>query len=200
MPLTSVAKRSRPLVVASALALLGVVVFRVFLNWDNLNVTLKVSDLAGLLAPLAFAAAVVERAVEILVSPWRDAGANKLAETVATIKSRPADLAANTQNAADLKEASDALDEYRGDTQRYAFAVSLTLSVLVSIAGVRALGPFVDAAKLKDPKVTVEAQRLFFLAVDVALSAALLAGGADGVHSVVNAVTSFFDNTADKKP
>jgi hypothetical protein len=35
--------------------------------------------------------------------------------------------------------------------------------------------------------------------VDVALSAALLAGGADGIHSVMNAITSFFDNTAEKK-
>jgi hypothetical protein len=165
-----------------------------------LNFTVKVSDLAGLLAPLAFAATVVERAVEILVSPWRDAGASKLDKAVAAIKARPVDPATSTQNAADLKQASDVLDDYRGDTQRYAFAVSLTLSVLVSIAGVRALGPFVDAVKLNDPKVTTEAQRLFFLAVDVALSAALLAGGADGVHSVVNAVTSFFDNAADKTP
>jgi len=200
MPLASIAKKNWLLFVSSALALIGVVVFRVFLKWNNLNFTIKVSDLAGLLAPLAFAATVVERAVEILVSPWRDTGASKLEKAVAAINARPVDPATSTQNAAELKQASDALDEYRGDTQRYAFAVSLTLSVLVSIAGVRALGPFVDAPRLNDPKVTTEAQRLFFLAVDVALSAALLAGGADGIHSVVNAVTSFFDNTANKNP
>lgn len=196
MPLTSIAKKSWPLLVSSALALVGVVIFRMFLKWNNLNFTVKVSDLAGLLAPLAFAATVVERAVEILVSPWRDAGASKLDKAVAAIKASPA---TNTQNTG-LKAATDALDDYRGETQRYAFAVSLVLSVLASIAGVRALGPFVDIVRLNDPKVTTEAQRLFFLTVDVALSAALLAGGADGIHSVVNAVTSFFDNTADKKP
>jgi len=32
----------------------------------------------------------------------------------------------------------------------------------------------------------------------VMLSATLLAGGADGIHSIVNAVTSFFNATADK--
>lgn len=117
---------------------------------------------------------------------------------MAAIKARPADPVANAQNAADLQAASDALDEYRGNTQRYAFAVSLTLSVLVSIAGVRALGNFVDAGKLKDPVFTHGSQYLFFLCVDVMLSAALLAGGADGIHSVVNAVTSFFDASADK--
>jgi hypothetical protein len=200
MPLTSVPKRSWPLLVSSALALGGVVIFRVLLNWNNLNFTVKVSDLAGLLAPLAFAATVVERAVEILVSPWRDAEASKLDKAVAAIKAKSVDTATTAQNAEALKTASDALDEYRGDTQRYAFAVSLLLSVLVSIAGVRALGPFVDGVKLKDTTITTEAQRMFFLAVDVALSAALLAGGADGIHSVMNAITSFFDNTAAKKP
>lgn len=200
MLLTSFPKSSSwPLIVSSALALGGVVIFRVFLNWNNLNFTVKVSDLAGLLAPLAFAAAVVERSVEILVSPWRDAGASKLEKAVEAIKARPSDAATNTQNAMELKQASDLLDEYRGDTQRYAFAVSLTLCVLVSVAGVRALGPFADSAQLNDYKVTTGAQRTFFLAVDVALSAALLAGGADGIHSVMNAITTFFDNTAAKK-
>jgi hypothetical protein len=70
MPLTSIAKKSWPLLVSRAFALVSVVIFRMFLNWNNLNLTVKVSDLAGLLAPLAFAATVVERAVEILVSQW----------------------------------------------------------------------------------------------------------------------------------
>lgn len=199
MPLTSIVKKNWPLFVAGALALAGVVVFRAWLNWDALGLKVRLQDLSGLLAPLAFAAAVIERGVEILVSPWRDAEASKLEKAVAAIEARPADPAANAQNAADLKAASDTLDDYRGGTQRYAFAVSLTLSVLVSMAGVRALGPFADAAKLNDPRITTQAQHLFFLCVDVALSAALLAGGADGIHSVVNAVTSFFDSTAKPK-
>ena len=196
MPLTSIIKKNWPLFVSGAVALVGVIVFRARLNWGTLGLTVRLQDLSGLLAPLAFAAAVIERAVEILVSPWRDAEASKLERVVAAIKARPADTAANAQNAADLKAASDAIDEYRGDTQRYAFAVSLTLSVLVSMAGVRALGNFVDANKLKDLAFSQSPQYLFFLCVDVALSAALLAGGADGIHSVVNAVTSFFDRTA----
>ena len=96
----------------------------------------------------AFAATFIERAVEILVSPWRDEGASKLDKVVAAIKARPADPVIDAANATALRTASDALEEYRGDTQRYAFAVSLALSVMVSIAGVRALGPFVDRAKL----------------------------------------------------
>ena len=70
--------------------------------------------------------------------------------------------------------------------------------LLVSITGVRALGPFTDPAKLKDTSVTTHARFTFFLCMDVALSAGLLAGGADGIHSVVNSITSFFNATAAK--
>lgn len=157
------------------------------------------ADLTGLLAPLAFCAAVIERAVEILISPWRDSEATKLEESVAAIKGRPTGNGAECQKtAADLQAMSDRLDEYRGKTQQYAFAVSLTLSIMLSIAGVRALEPFINSAQFHDVAVTPPAQQLFFRCVDVALSAALLAGGADGVHSVVNAVTSFFDASAEK--
>ena len=198
MTLPSIVGKNGPLLVASGLALVGVLVFRVYLNWGALVLTVRLQDLTGLLAPLAFAAACIERAVEIFVSPWRDAEASKLAKEVAAIQARPAEPAACAQNAAELKAASDRLDEYRGATQRYAFAASLTLSVLVSMAGVRALGSFVAAEKLKDQTFTDGSQYLFFLCVDVVLSAALLAGGADGIHSLVNAATSFFDSTAAK--
>jgi hypothetical protein len=190
----SALKQHWPLLLAGAAALVGVVIFCTGLRWDGLTFNVKVTGIAGLLAPVAFAAAVVERAVEILISPWRDTGANKLQKKLNAIQVRPDDA----QKAADLKAASEQLDEYRGATQQYAFAVSLVLSMCASIAGVRALEPFLDPGKFSDLSKAHPGQYLFFLGVDVALSAALLAGGADGVHSVVNAVTSFFDATADK--
>jgi len=102
------------------------------------------------------------------------------------------------KNAADLKAASEALDDYRGETQQIAFAVSFSLGLLTSISGVHALGPFVISAKCAGAGFASHHQEVFFLCLDVALSAALLAGGADGIHSVVNAITSFFDASADK--
>src|SRR5580692_10193312 len=98
---------------AGTLALLGVIVFRAFLNWDAIGLTVKLTDLSNLLAPLVFAAAVIERAVEIIVSPWRDAEASKLEKEMAAIDARPADPAANAQNALDRKAVSDKLDDYR---------------------------------------------------------------------------------------
>jgi hypothetical protein len=178
-----------------AVAVLCLTTFGIWLRWEGVSLSVPVSNIASLLAPLAFAAAIIERAVEIFISPWRDAEASKLEAALSAVRARSVDPATSAQNAVDLKTASDALDEYRGETQKYAFGLSLTLSMLVAMVGVRALGPFLDNAKFH---TTSHAQQLYFLCLDVALSAALLAGGADGIHSLVNAVTSFFDATAEK--
>ena len=191
-----------PLLIAGALVIVGVLIFCWFVRWGTLThcfKVVKVSDLPGTLAPLAFAAAVIERAVEILISPWRDEGASQLQKAVALVKARPADPAASAKDSADLKVASDALDAYQGDTQRRAFAVSIALSALVAMAGFPSLGLFVDAEKCTWLSPTYHShQAQFFHCVDLMLSTALLAGGADGIHSVVNAVTSFFQATAEK--
>jgi hypothetical protein len=43
-----------------------------------------------------------------------------------------------------------------------------------------------------------DGQKLVFNIVDVVLTAAVLAGGANGIHFIVNAVTTFADATSDK--
>jgi len=200
----SVFARHWPGLVSIALAILAVVLFSMLpwdpkkLPWSALNLTVSVSDLAGKLAPLAFAAAVIERAVEILVSPWRDGEASKLSKAADAVRAAAAKPPTES-DAAKLKDASDRLDDYKSQTQEYAFAISLALSVLASMAGVRALGAFFDtASKTLPPGFLTSPQYYFFTTVDMALSAALLAGGADGVHSVMNAITTFFDSTATK--
>jgi hypothetical protein len=177
------------------IALIFIAIFVKWIRWDGIALSVDITKFAGLLAPLAFGAAVVERAVEIIVSPWRDTEANKRKNAIVEISARPVDPANPNKNAADLKVAKDSLDDYQGETQKFAFAISITLSFFIAIAGIRAFDPFLDSIKFRDIKITSLAQQIFFVTVDVGISAALLAGGADGIHSVVSAVTRFFDNT-----
>jgi hypothetical protein len=153
-------------------------------GWGPLPWNVTLQNLTPLLAPLVMASAVVERAVEILISPWRDPDASKLVTALAIEK------AAASPDPEAVKKASNALDEYKGQTQRYASGTSLTLSALAALAGVRALGPFANLS------ATPADQHEFFTCVDMVLTTALLAGGADGIHSIVNAITSFADSTA----
>jgi hypothetical protein len=63
---------------------------------------------------------------------------------------------------------------------------------------VRTLWPFLDAQAISIFKSASAGQRNTFIVLDVVLSAALMTGGTNGIHSVVNAFTRFFDTTAQK--
>lgn len=162
---------------------IGILILGVTLWWTAIPMSVSAGNVLSLLAPVAFTAAVVERAVEILVSPWRDGGAAALEAAVANAA------------AAGKTAAAQSLAVYQAQTQRYAVAISLTLGILAALGGVRTIEPFVVAGQLA--KLSNQ-QRTFFLCVDAGLTALVVSGGADGVHSIVNAVTSFFDATADK--
>ena len=116
------------------------------------------------------------------------------------IKARPNDPTTpiqNAQNAADLQAANDALDTYRGQTQRYAFAANLILSFCASAVGVRALWPFVTDVNFFNTATNGLRQQDFFRNFDVILTTALLAGGADGMHAIISSITSFFQKSGD---
>ncbi len=121
------------------------------------------------MAPLVAISAFIERAVEVVISPWRDAGASRL------------------QGAA--------LADYRLQTQSYAYAVSLGFSLLASMVGVRGVAALVEPSSLAALSAR---QQLAFSVFDVIITSLLLSGGSDGVHQVVTTITTFLDSSKDK--
>jgi len=182
-------KSGFPIVAASCAAGLLLAGFAAFAKWGGLNFSIDPGQLMNLMSPLLLAAGFIERAVEVLISPWRDADASKLQTALDQAK------AATVPDAAAIKTASDALTEYRGETQRFAFLASMLLGGAAALVGVRALYPLLAA-----PKATgaTWGQQTTFAIVDVFLSAVMLAGGADGLHSVITAFTGYFDATGEK--
>src|SRR6185312_2575617 len=81
-------KNISPLLLAFFLVIAGAIFFGGLKNWGSLPMSVTLQNISTLLTPIAFAAAVVERGVEILISPWRDAGANNLENELAAIKAR----------------------------------------------------------------------------------------------------------------
>ena len=176
-----------PILAAFAASLLALVGYAAFARWPGLNFSIAPQDLMTKLSPLLLAAGFIERAVEVLVSPWRDAEADK--------RQAALDSAKRTADPGQIKVASDALHDYRGDTQQYAFGVALLLGFAAAIVGVRALWPLLTTPNLTGVSGS---QQTAFHVVDVFLSAVMVAGGAAGIHSVVTAFTSFFDATGEK--
>jgi len=134
-------------------------------------------NLANVMAPLIAIALFIERAVEVVISSWRDEGANHLKNAAQTAKD-PTSAAF----------AQAALNTYRHQTQTLSFITSFTISAVAAMAGVRAVAPLVQNA----PTTGV------FYAFDVALTALLLAGGADGLHQIVTTFTGWLDATKQK--
>ena len=149
-------------------------------------VSQKDLDLVRALTPLAIAAVFIERAVEVLISPWRDtaADAKEQAVKVAT------DAADTPETDPTVQGLLQDLNRYKGNTKRVAFLLGFVLSLMAALVGVRALGPFLADNGLHDLK---EHQQHLFWGFDVLLTAAVLPGGADLVHTIFNTFSSVFD-------
>lgn len=178
----------------SLLAAVTVSVLAIWLKWCGLTLHVAASSVASLLSPLLLAAGFIERAVEVVISPWRDPRAGVLQTALNAAQSAtppvPADIAAAQAN----------LNAYKAQTSQYAFTASFLMGLAAAIVGIRALWPFLGLASSADfDKLSLQpGQRTTFLVIDILLSAALLSGGADGIHSVVSAFTNFFSASAQK--
>jgi hypothetical protein len=191
-----------------AVAGLGVLVLvAIVLAWPGINIKVDYTTVPTVLAPLMLTALFIERAVEVMISPWRDPGADQRARVLNDAKN-------NTAAVATQQAAANDYTEYKGKTRRYAFAFALLLGTAAAMVGIRALWPFLDDPNGKFLAASISSvngistlgkaqgnpindpqnhhARAAFIVVDVVLSALLLAGGANGIHSVMTAFTSFF--------
>lgn len=117
----------------------------------------------------------VERSLEVLIKAWRQGGKSRLEEEV-----RSAEPSAKAG-------AEKALEEYRAGTQRRALLAGLTLGILVSLSGVRLLGPifefgFSDAWSF---------QQAVFQFTDIIVTAGLIAGGSATIHELMALIDDF---------
>lgn len=115
----------------------------------------------------------VERSLEVLLKAWRQGGKTRLEESVRSAgeDGKPA--------------AEKALREYTTGTQRRALLVGLTLGIMVSLSGVRLLGPIFA---IEDAEVF---QKAAFQFTDILLTAGLISGGSATIHELMALVDDF---------
>lgn len=144
------------------------------------------------ITPLFLIALLIERSIEVVLTPWRAKESTVKSVAVETVKK---EIQKGTKEDKDLVPLHDDLVAYKGTTQRIAFLMALALGIVVSTLGVRLLGIFADPAAFK---ALPSAQQNLFNGLDVILTGALLAGGSDGLHKFVSIFTNFADSTAAK--
>jgi len=147
----------------------------------------------GTLTWLFVVALFIERAVEVIVSTLRDADAALLEHAVQTEQDRIDAQSKVTPGAIPylqtLHTAQKNLLDYRSDTKELALCISFIISLIVSIAGVRAFAFIANS---------VPASNWLFSAVDILVTGAVLAGGTDAIHQMMNVIINLFNNAADK--
>lgn len=150
------------------------------------------ADLASRFAILVLFSLLIERTVEILMSIWRSEEANIREAAVQRL------LAANTPPTDPaLINAQTNLIQYKAETLQWTMPVGFALGLLVSAFGVRALSQFIDPAAIGEG-APPEAQRWWFNIIDILFTGALLAGGADPIHKLLDLYRKFVESSAAK--
>lgn len=141
----------------------------------------------NVMAPLVLLALFIERGVEVILAAWRAGGTSQ--------REGEMEMAMDRGAVDDQWRAKSDLESYRADTQRLAFALGFIISLLISMMGVRAIEMLVgpDVLGSASPE-----QRILFVRVDIFVTSLLLTGGAEGIHKVVNAFTTFLDSTQER--
>ena len=123
---------------------------------------------------LYIVALFVERSLEVLIKAWRQGGKSSREEALRSAEE-------GGKAAAEKK-----LQEYRAGTQRRALLVGLTLGIMVSLSGVRLLGPIFELGA-----GVASFQQAAFRFTDIILTAGLIAGGSATIHEVMALVDDF---------
>jgi hypothetical protein len=125
------------------------------------------------MTPFLLVSLFVERALEILVKGFYGEGEAILRRA-----------------AKDKPEVHTALVRYKEHTRRFAFTAGVLICVAIAGVGLRIMEQLADPAEFA---LLSNLQRTVFQTIDVLLTGTLLAGGADGMHKLVNIATNAMD-------
>jgi hypothetical protein len=185
-------------------------------------------NLPNVLSTLLVVSLFVERVIEVFVSAWSDQEADQHEQNRDYWRSRQAELKndvsllvselngknppsaerlvvinglltakrAAIEDAGEKADAeSKALLPFEARTRRISTWIGLVIGMLVSAVGFRFLGQIVSI----DPKnPDYDPQYPYFVAADILLTGAVLAGGSKVIHQIFSLYDSFMDATQDK--
>jgi hypothetical protein len=164
-----------------------------------------ITQATQLLLSLILVSLFLERTIEVFITIWRGPRARQLEATVRSHQVRMATLSkyaaapdrdnAMSQTSQDLESASQAAAQQKSATRGWALWAGFGLGLAISIAGVRTLNSLVtpDSYAL----LTIS-QKNFFDLVDVLITAGLICGGSNGLHSILQVFIDLAENTSAK--
>jgi hypothetical protein len=139
------------------------------------DLDMKPGDYTGIFSHLAIIALITERFVEIFTSVIRKPDRIEL----------EGDIREATK-AADKTRALEVLEAFKAKTGIFAMTISFITGLVIAAVGVRVMGPLFDSSGLS------YSQSLFFNAIDIVITAGLIAGGSKGINSLTSSIGAVF--------
>jgi hypothetical protein len=90
-------------------------------------------------------------------------------------------------------DSQEILMKYKTETQRWSVPSSFILGLLIASFGVRVKDQFIIPPDVSTPNAPGANQLWWFHVSDIVLTAALLAGGADPIHKLMDAFRKFME-------
>jgi hypothetical protein len=152
-----------------------------------------VDHVLRLLTSAILLALFIERTVLVMLLAWKGKDRAELARNMEFVGQRKRlELKEDKKVDADpeVQEAKEAYDVYRAESRQAGTLMCFGLGVIISALGVRLIEP------LLDPRIVAEWNHLqyrLFAVVDVFITGALLGGGANGLHSILDWFQSAVD-------
>ena len=144
-----------------------------------LDYELTSDDYTKILTSMFFIALLVERFIEVTITVSRSNDKDVLKADLAAAKEK--------KDADEQKKVNDQLIAHRNGTEKKAMTVGFLIGVLLGLAGVQVLGSLFDVTYLEG------IQKFLFKGMDILLTAALVAGGSNGVKQVTSLFRDFMD-------
>ena len=165
-----------------------------------------ITQVTQLLLSLILVSLFIERTIEVFITAWRGPQSRMLESTMRTHQAHMAALSKSPETAAeretamaqtsqDLESASQAAMQYKNTTRSWALWAGLMLGLAISLAGVRTLNSLVTPDSYAGLSVS---QKNFFDLVDVVITAGLVAGGSNGLHSILQVFIDLAENTSNR--
>jgi len=143
-------------------------------------------DVIRLITSAILIALFIERTTEVILSAWRGKKRRETAQRL-DIETRTAKAQGMDENKMatieNYRKETANMEKLRAENQRIALITALALGIFISALGVRLIQP------LLDPRVIDEMARTqyrFLAGLDVLITGALLGGGANGLHRVLD--------------
>jgi hypothetical protein len=143
--------------------------------------TTSVAHIGSIMATAILLALFVERTIEVVLLTTRAKDKQKLAIEAKSAQNLSGETAA---------KANETLASFTSDSLRIALMLGFLLGVLISAAGVRLIESFLEPYAVAEMTGT---QYKFLALVDILVTGALIGGGANGLHRILDMFLSSVD-------